>query len=90
MPLLAKIFSGLLALLRVIPMPQGEAGNKAAGALNGVAALGAIGGAALWVLGPGREWQITLNALELSGITLGVVMLIEWARSTPPGPPGGG
>jgi hypothetical protein len=86
MPLFAKILSGLLGLSRLIalPMQTGEAGNKAAGALNGIGTLGAAGAAALWVLGPGREWQITLNALELSGITLAVVMLVEWARSTPP------
>lgn len=87
MPLLAKIFTGLIALLRVIPMPQGDAGNKSAGALGGLGALGAIGGMGMWLLGPGREWHITLNAMELGFVALVVSMLIEWARNLPP--PGG-
>lgn len=81
----SKIFAGLLALLRVVPMPQGETGSKTAGALGGIGMLGAIGGAGMWLLGPGREWHITLNAMELGFVSLVVSMLLEWARNLPPG-----
>lgn len=84
MPLFAKIFTGILALLRVVPMPQGETGNKTAGALGGIGTLGALAGAGLWLLGPGREWTITLNAMELGFVSLVVSMLLEWARNLPP------
>lgn len=85
MAAVVKIFAGLLALLRVLPMPQGDAGNRTAGALGGIGALGALTGAGMWLLGPGREWSITLNAMELGFVSLVVSMLLEWARNLPPG-----
>lgn len=62
----------------------GQGASKAAGIGNGIALFGAIGGGILWILGPGREWHITLNALELSGVVLIASLLLEWVRHMPP------
>lgn len=62
---------------------KGEGATKAAGAANGVAFYGAIAGGAMWILGPGREWSITLNALELAGISLAVSLVLEYVRRLP-------
>lgn len=66
----------------------GGGASKAGGALSGVALMGSVAGAVVWLLGPGREWSITLNALELSGVGLGAALLLEWFRRLPP--PGAG
>lgn len=67
-----------------------DGATKAGGLLSGLSALGAIVGAVAWLFGPGREIQITLNALELSGVALGGSVLLEWFRRMPPpgSPPG--
>lgn len=64
----------------------GDGASKAGGALSGVALMGSVAGTVAWLFGPGREWSITLNALELSGVGLGASLLLEWfRRMTPPG-----
>ncbi len=68
----------------VLGLFTGSNASKAGGALSGLTAIGAISGAVLWLLGPGREWSITLNALELSGIALGASVVLEWLRRSPP------
>ena len=68
---------------------KGDGATKAAGAFNGLALYGSIAGGALWLLGPGREWSITLNGLELSGVCLGAALLLEFVRRLPPPPPPG-
>lgn len=65
----------------------GEGASKAGGALSGIALMGSVAGAVAWLFGPGREWSITLNALELSGVALGAAVLLEWFRRMPPPPP---
>lgn len=62
----------------------GQAAGRVGGAVSAAGTLAAIGGAAAWLLGPGREWTITLNALELSGVVLAGSALLEWARRVPP------
>lgn len=62
-------------------------GSKIGGAVSGITTVGALAGAGLWLFGPGREWQITLNALELSGVVLGGAVLLEWFRRMPPPAP---
>ena len=59
-------------------------GSRVGGAVGALTAVGAVGGAVLWLFGPGREWTITLNALELSGVALGASVLLEWFRRMPP------
>lgn len=64
---------------------KGDNAAKTGGLLSGVTAFGAVSGAVLWLFGPGREWSITLNALELSGVALGAAVALEWLRrSNPP------
>lgn len=63
---------------------KGDNAAKTGGVLSGLTALGAVSGAVLWLLGPGREWSITLNALELSGVALGAALALEWLRRSPP------
>lgn len=66
----------------------GEGAQKAAAAGTSIVSLGAMGAGAMWLLGPGREWTVTLNGLELTGVGLAVAVALEWARrSEPPGPP---
>lgn len=67
----------------------GSGAQKVAGTLNGLTLLGAVSGAVVWLLGPGREWSITLNALELSGVVGVASLLLEYFRRMPPpdGPP---
>lgn len=62
-------------------------GSKLGGAASALTSIGALGGAVLWLFGPGRQWQITLNALELSGVALGASVLLEWFRRMPPPAP---
>lgn len=82
MSLIAKLLGLLIAFL-----PKGDTATKVAGNASSLATVGAAGGAVLWLLGPGREWTITLNALELSAIALGGAALLEWARQAPPPSP---
>jgi hypothetical protein len=65
----------------------GSAASRAGGVLSGLGLIGAIAAGVAWLLGPGREWTITLNALELSGVVLLGSALLEWMRRVPP--PGG-
>jgi len=65
----------------------GSGASKAAGGLSALTLLASLSGAVLWLFGPGREWQITLNALELSGVALGASVILEYFRRVPP-PPG--
>jgi len=58
--------------------------SKAGGMLSGISAIGAVAGGIVWLFGPGREIQLTLNALEISGIALGGSVLMEWLRRLPP------
>ncbi len=71
-------------IARLLPMLFGGVASKAAGAAAGFGTLAAVVGAVAWLFGPGREWSITLNALELSGVALGASLLIEWVRRMPP------
>lgn len=69
---------------------QAVTGHAASGALRAVAAVGAVGsviGAIAWIFGPGRDWHITLNALELSGAVAIGSVVVWWALRLPP--PGG-
>lgn len=62
--------------------------QKVQGATTSLLSVGAVSGAVMWLLGPGREWTVTLNAMELSAVGLGAAVLYEWARrSDPPAPP---
>jgi hypothetical protein len=72
--MIAKILSFLL----------GSGASKAAGGLSTLTFIGSLAGAVLWLFGPGREWEITLNALELSGVALGASVVLEWLRRVPP------
>jgi hypothetical protein len=72
--MIAKIFSFFI----------GSASSKAAGGLSALTLIGSMAGAVLWLFGPGREWQITLNALELSGVALGASVVLEYFRRVPP------
>lgn len=59
--------------------------SKAGGLLSGAGfTIAAAIGAVTWLFGPGREIQITLNALELSGVGLGASVALEWFRRMPP------
>lgn len=66
---------------------SGGAQQIVQGATTSLLSLGAVSGAVMWLLGPGREWAITLNALELSAVALGAAVLYEWARRSDPPPP---
>lgn len=82
---LAKVLSFLVPVVF-----RGGAGAKqyVQGATTSLLSLGAVSGAVMWLLGPGREWNITLNAMELSAVALGAAVVYEWARrSDPPAPP---
>jgi len=65
-------------------LPGGDAATKATGALSHLSTLGAIAGAVVWIMGPGREWTVTLNALELAAVGLAASFALEWARRSPP------
>ena len=82
--MLATVGKVLAFLLPLLFGPKGEGATKVQGAFNSILSSGAVGAAVLWILGPGRDWEITLNALELSGVVLGAVVLIEWARRSDP------
>lgn len=86
MHVLAKVLSFFVPLL--FRGAAGDAQQKVQGAATSVLSLGAAGAGVMWLLGPGREWTITLNAMELSAVGLGAAVLYEWARrSEPPAPP---
>lgn len=59
---------------------KGEGSQKAVGVLNGLSLVGAVSGAVLWLIGPGREWTITLNALELAGALFVFSIILEKVR----------
>ena len=63
---------------------KGDNASKTGGVLSGITAFGAVSGMVLWLFGPGREWSITLNALELSGVALGASIALEWLRRSQP------
>jgi hypothetical protein len=62
----------------------GRMGARLAGGLAKAGAVGAIIGVIAWFFGAGREWTITLNALELAGAVLACSALFDWARRLPP------
>ena len=71
-------------IAKIIASLFGSVASKAAGGLSGIGTIAAVGGMVVWLFGPGREWSVTLNALELSGVALGASLLIEWVRRMPP------
>ncbi len=82
--MIGKILSLLLGLL-----PGGnDAASRAGGAVSGLAVIAALGGGVAWLFGPGQEWSVTLNALELSAVALGGGIALEYFRRLPP--PGSG
>lgn len=84
MTAIVKILSFFVPLL----FRGGDAQQKVQGATTSLLSAGAVSGAVMWLLGPGREWTVTLNAMELSAVGLGAAVLYEWARrSDPPAAP---
>lgn len=80
MGLLGKILAFLLPLL----FRGGDGTQKVQGAVTSAVNVGAVSAAVLWLFGPGREWTITLNALELSAVALLAAVLLEWFRRSDP------
>lgn len=76
-----------LILSRVFKPADSHAGTTIAGGVSGIATVGALGSGVLWLFGPGRDWSVTLNAMELSFVFLAGAVLVEFARRSPP--PGG-
>lgn len=87
--MLAKIFFLVLGLLTGKPIGAADNGaSAAAGAFNSVAFYSAALGGLAWVFGPGREWHITFNALELSAVGLAAAILgALFLHLKPPGAP---
>jgi hypothetical protein len=69
---------------RLVGALIGSNASKAGGALSGLSAMAAVVGIVAWFFGPGREWSITLNALELGFAVLAGSVLLEWFRRMPP------
>lgn len=75
------LFSLLFGFMRSGATPP----TRAADAGAGLMVWSAIGGAVLWVVGPGRDWHITLNALELSAVLMaGGIVAFILLRMKPP------
>lgn len=87
MPILQKLFFLIVGLFTARPTQEGGA-TGAAGAVNSLAFYSAIVAGLAWVFGPGREWQITFNALELSAVGLAAAILgALFLHLRPPGGP---
>lgn len=67
-------------IAKIVGLLTGGMASKVAGAVSGVGTVAALLGAVAWIFGPGREWQVTFNALELSGVVFGGSLAVEWAR----------
>lgn len=68
----------------VLGLFSGGSGTKTAGMFSGLTALGGVLGGFLWLVGPGRDWQVTLNAMELGFVALAASIVMEWIRKLPP------
>lgn len=77
---IGPIISGIISYF----IGKGNISTKITGAVSGLGMISAVISAFIWLLGPGREWTITLNALELSGIVFTGAILIDLARKSPP------
>lgn len=73
-------------ITKILSLLFGTAATKTVGAVSSLAALGSVVGVVAWIFGPGKEWSVTLNALELSAVAMAGAFVVEWARRvTPPG-----
>lgn len=87
MELLLKL--GGLLIGPLLNMFTSSGASKPAAVGNGMLfTLSLITGAIMWLFGPGREWIITLNALELCGVVIGGSYLLSYFHKL--NPPGGG
>ena len=76
------IGAALKALLAVLTV--GSAGSRGAGLLGALGIVGAVVAGGAWLLGPGREIQLTLNLLELSAVMMfggALVLFALWQKS---------
>mgnify|MGYP001615028596 FL=1 len=76
------IGAALKALLAALTV--GSAGSRGAGLLGTLGIVGAVVAGGVWLLGPGREIQLTLNLLELSAVMLfggALVLFALWQKS---------
>lgn len=88
MAILQKILFLVIGLMTGKPIGQADNGaSAAAGAFNSLAFYSAAIGGVAWVFGPGREWHVTFNALELSAVGLAAAILgALFLHLKPPGP----
>lgn len=83
--MLGNIIQGVVGLLFGKMLPTGDTAYKAGGIFNGsIAVIGLLVGGGMWLFGPGREWTITMNGLELTGLIISgsvvVPVLLDWFR----------
>jgi hypothetical protein len=88
--MLAKIISLILGLLTGGATQQGGTGaTAAAGAFNSVAFYGAAAGFVAWLVGPGRDFTITLRGWEIWAVVLAAAFAgAMFLHIQPPKPPG--
>lgn len=85
--MLAKILSLVIGLLTGRPAQEGGA-TGAAGAFNSVAFYGAAIGFVTWIVGPGRDFTITLKGWEIWSVVLASAIVgAMFLNLKPPGPP---
>lgn len=78
--MIGKIISIVLGLLSLGRAP----GSTEPSAVGKLGSLAAVGGAVLWLFGPGREMHYDLNLLELCAVVLAGVLGGEVLYRTPP------
>lgn len=87
MPFLQKFFFLIIGLLTGRPAQEGGA-TGAAAAGNSLAFYGALAGFGAWLIGPGRDIEITLRGWEIWAVLLvGAILGALFLHIKPPGPP---
>ncbi len=85
--ILKNIFALIVGLVSARPAQEGGA-TGAAGAFNSVAFYGALAGFGAWLIGPGREFSITLHGWEIWAVVLAAAVAgAMFLHIRPPGPP---
>lgn len=88
MPLIQKILSLLIGLITMRPAQEGGA-TGAAGTTNSIAFYGALAGFGAWLIGPGRDLEITLRGWEIWAVLLvGAILGALFLHIKPPQGPG--
>lgn len=69
---------------KILSFLFGVGSSTASKVIGTAGTIAALTGLITWLFGPGREINICLNPLELTGVALGFQTLMQWILRLPP------